>query len=214
MSTLSDIFISYASEDKARIKPLVDALRQHGWSVWWDRTILAGQVWEREIEQALEAARCLIVVWSQASIQSEWVWTEADEGKRRGILVPVLLDPVLIPLAFRRIQAANLIGWRGEMPNAEFEELALAATALLDRTAADAPRRIAEKMPIADYSETAPRSEPAQPKAVSLPCHRGFYSPERIADRQGIASTLEPAHAQSSEKMLEAIPPRPNDKPK
>ena len=128
---MSDIFISYASEDIARIKPLVDALHQRGWTVWWDRTILAGKVWEREIEAALAASRCVIVAWSQASVQSDWVWTEADEGKRRSVLVPVLLDLVTIPLAFRKIQAANLVDWRGETPNAQFEEVARAITALL-----------------------------------------------------------------------------------
>jgi hypothetical protein len=132
---VSDIFVSYASEDKARIKPLVEALQQHGWTIWWDRTILAGKIWEREIEAALAGSRCVIVVWSEASVQSDWVWTEADEGKRRGILVPVLLDLVTIPLAFRRIHAANLVGWNGETANSEFEELARAVTALLGSSA-------------------------------------------------------------------------------
>jgi hypothetical protein len=42
-------------------------------------------------------------------VESDWVRNEADEGKRRRILVPALLDNVRIPLAFRGIQAANLI---------------------------------------------------------------------------------------------------------
>jgi hypothetical protein len=48
---MSDIFISYANEDRPRVKPLVDALAQMGWSVWWDRTILAGKRWEEVIEK-------------------------------------------------------------------------------------------------------------------------------------------------------------------
>jgi formylglycine-generating enzyme len=132
---VSDIFVSYASEDKARIKPLVEALQQHGWTVWWDRTILAGKIWDREIEAALAGSRCVIVAWSEASVLSDWVWTEADEGKQRGVLVPVLLDRVQIPLAFRRFHAANLAGWRGELPNSGFEELARALTALLGNSA-------------------------------------------------------------------------------
>jgi hypothetical protein len=43
-SPVSDIFISYASEDRSRVRPLADALSGHGWSVWWDRQIhLAGR---------------------------------------------------------------------------------------------------------------------------------------------------------------------------
>ncbi len=143
---MSDVFISYASEDKARILPLVHALQQRGWTVWWDRTILAGKVWEREIEAALEASRCVIVAWSNASVQSGWVWTEAHEGNQRGILVPVLLDPVTIPLAFRRLHAANLAGWHGEMPNSEFEELARAVTAVLGSGAPPAAAEVKFKV--------------------------------------------------------------------
>ena len=88
---MSDIFISYATEDRARIKPLVEALRQRGWTVWWDRTILAGKIWEEEIEASLQALRCVIVAWSETSIKSRWVRAEAREGMDRDILVPVLL---------------------------------------------------------------------------------------------------------------------------
>ncbi len=194
---VSDIFISYATEDKARIKPLVDALQLCGWTVWWDRTILAGKVWEREIERALSAARCVIVAWSQASVESEWVWTEADEGKRRSILVPLLLDPVIIPLAFRRIQAANLVSWRGETPNAEFEQLALAVTALLGSPKpTEVPRRTSEELPAADETQTVDHGKPESSGAPGLTkaassYDPGYYSPERIASRKANATKFE-----------------------
>jgi hypothetical protein len=44
------------------------------------------------IEVAIAAARCVIVLWSQAFVVSDWVRSEASEGKRRGILVPVSGD--------------------------------------------------------------------------------------------------------------------------
>ena len=47
---MSDIFLSYASEDLARIRPLVHFLTQHGWSVWWDRTIPLGKTYDQVIE--------------------------------------------------------------------------------------------------------------------------------------------------------------------
>src|SRR5688572_19374195 len=33
---MSDLFISYAREDRARIEPLVGAVAAKGWTVWWD----------------------------------------------------------------------------------------------------------------------------------------------------------------------------------
>ena len=120
---MSDIFISYASDDKSRVEPLAEALEAQGWSVWWDRAIPAGREFEDVIEEAIDAARCIVVVWSDKSVSSRWVRTEADEGANRQILVPVLFDNVKIPLAFRRIQAANLIGWQRTLPHLGFDRL-------------------------------------------------------------------------------------------
>jgi hypothetical protein len=125
---VSDIFLSYARDDLARVKPLVDALEAHGWSVWWDPRVTPGQTWDHVIQAALGAARCVVVIWSNASVKSEWVRIEAYEGKRRDILIPALIDDVTagIPLAFRLTQAANLAGWSGKLPHAGFNDLARA----------------------------------------------------------------------------------------
>jgi hypothetical protein len=120
---MSEIFISYASEDRERVKPIVEALALQGWAVWWDRKIPFGKTFDQIIEEALEAARCVVVVWSQHSVTSEWVKNEAYEALQRHILVPVLIDDVKIPLGFRRIQAARLLDWKIDQKNIEFESL-------------------------------------------------------------------------------------------
>ena len=43
------------------------------------------------------------------------------EGKRRGILVPVFLDEVEAPLAFRLLNGAQLWNWKPGEPNPEFD---------------------------------------------------------------------------------------------
>ena len=78
------VFVSYASEDRPRIASLANALEEEGWSVWWDRTIPPGKSFDEVIEQALDAAGCVIVVWTESAVQSRWVKTEAEEGLRRG----------------------------------------------------------------------------------------------------------------------------------
>jgi hypothetical protein len=107
-----DIFFSYAHQDQARVAPVVAALEARGWSVFWDRRIPAGQTWRGHLGRALDQARCVVVAWSKHSINSEWVIEEAERGRRRHVLVPVLLDPVDSPLGFGGIQAADLVGWR------------------------------------------------------------------------------------------------------
>jgi len=39
-------------------------LAQTGWSVWWDRTIPAGKTYHQVIGEAIDSAKCIIVVWS------------------------------------------------------------------------------------------------------------------------------------------------------
>jgi len=105
---MADVFLSYASEDRERIIPLVDALHARKFTVWWDRDIGIGASYDRVIERQLNDALCVIVVWSKRAIESDWVKNEAQEGYNRGVLVPVRIDAVQPPLAFRRLQTADL----------------------------------------------------------------------------------------------------------
>lgn len=137
---LSDIFISYASQDRDRIGPLVEALEAHGWSVFWDTTLLPGETWRRKITKELDAARCVIVLWSESSVESHWVEQEAEEGQRRRILVPAMIDRVRIPLGFRSLQAANLVGWDGAAGHRELEKVLRAIEIHVPLGKASAPR--------------------------------------------------------------------------
>src|SRR5215831_9367660 len=120
---MADIFISYAREDRTRVRPLADALSVHGWSVWWDRQIQAGKAFDEVISDALASARVVVVVWSHQSIASNWVREEAEEGRRRGILIPVLIDDARPPLGFGRIQAVVLVDWAGAETSDAFQKL-------------------------------------------------------------------------------------------
>jgi hypothetical protein len=120
---MSEIFISYAREDRPRVRLLADALVEQGWSVWWDSAIPFGKAYDRIIEDALTEAKCVIVAWSRQSVDSDWVRAEAAEGHRRRILMPVLIDCIQPPLEFRHIQAADLVGWEGGHPPSDFNKL-------------------------------------------------------------------------------------------
>jgi hypothetical protein len=98
-------------------------LESCGWSVWWDRKIVVGQAFDKTIERELEAAKCVIVLWSQKSIDSEWVKNEAAVAAERAVLVPALIDRVKLPLEFRRRQTADLVGWEGNTSQEGFQAL-------------------------------------------------------------------------------------------
>ena len=128
---MADIFISYAREDGTRVRSLADALSAHGWSVWWDRQIPAGKTFDQVIAEALASARCVVVVWSHQSVASNWVREEAEEGRRREILIPVLIDETRPPLGFGRIQAVEMTDWTGAETSDAFQRLVADITAIL-----------------------------------------------------------------------------------
>ena len=104
---MADIFLSYATEDRERVRPLVERLEEHGWSVWWDRRIPIGKTWPQILEEALEGCRAMVVVWTELSVKSKWVRIETGEGAGMEGLVPTRLDDVKVPLQFRELQAAE-----------------------------------------------------------------------------------------------------------
>lgn len=126
---MADVFISYAAEDRERARMLAAALQEHGWSIWWDRKIVTGQIFDAAIERELETARIVVVLWSSASIASEWVRNEAAVGAERGVLVPALIEAVKLPLEFRRKQTADLSGWNGEDSHEGFQSVCSAIAA-------------------------------------------------------------------------------------
>jgi TM2 domain-containing membrane protein YozV len=132
---MNHIFISYSKRDRDRAQRLAETLRHQGLSVWWDDHIPAGMPFDEAIEQALKAARCVVVLWSESSVKSRWVREEASKGKDRGILVPVLLDDVEIPIGFSLIQAVRLTGWPTAVAEAEFNKLLQAIHTVLQSSA-------------------------------------------------------------------------------
>src|SRR6266850_582351 len=108
---MADVFISYARADQESAKRLAGVIESRGWTVWWDRRIPAGKAYEDVIQQAIDEAGCVIVLWTAKSVASEWVRNEATEAARRKLLIPVRLEDVRVPLSFRHLQAADLLGW-------------------------------------------------------------------------------------------------------
>ncbi len=166
---MSDIMLSYAREDRPVAERLARALESRGWSVWWDRRIPAGKTFDETLEAAIAAARCIVVLWSGKSVASRWVRSEAEEGAARNILIPVLIEAVQVPLAFRRIQAADLVGWRGGEADEAFERL---VTDL---------RQLLGPPPVPSEADSSAAAESEPQVGVHEPAKLGQLSPRRIA---------------------------------
>lgn len=130
---MADIFVSYASEDKDVVAELVKVLQTRGWSVWWDRFVAVGTSYEDRIEAELDAARCVVAIWSRHSVGSRWVRTESEDAAQRGVLIPVLIEEVKVPLSIRSLEAARLIDWPNHSRGAEMQKLILSVDQTLSR---------------------------------------------------------------------------------
>ena len=130
---MADVFVSYKAEDRRRVKLLVDALEADGLSVWWDAQIAAGSAWRQTIQQQLEQAKCVLVVWSKRSIGADggFVQDEAARAQKRRVYVPIRIDRVEPPIGFGETQAISLAGWTGDRADPRYQSVLGSVRSLL-----------------------------------------------------------------------------------
>ena len=136
---MSDIFISYSSKDRPWVDTFAKVLESQGWSVWWDRQIPTGGSFNAVIRQELRAARCAIVVWSEQSVDSEWVQAEADEARKQEKYLPIRIDESDIPLGFTQRTFQSLVDWEPGANHPGFSQLLKD----IERLVKSPPRQIA-----------------------------------------------------------------------
>jgi hypothetical protein len=95
------VFISYAREDRNRVELIVKYLADIGLDVWWDRDIEVGTSFRSAIQNSLDEAACVLVIWTTASVEKDFVHSEASIGQQKGILLPLLLDAKACTLTLR-----------------------------------------------------------------------------------------------------------------
>lgn len=110
---MASVFLSYDHDDADRAASIAAAMENAGHTVWWDRNIHGGAEFNNAIEDAVERADVVVVLWSERSVRSAWVRDEAAEGRDQRKLVPVCLDPVRPPMGFRQYQTIDLTKWNG-----------------------------------------------------------------------------------------------------
>lgn len=130
---MSDVFVSYKAEDRARVLPLVQALEADGLSVWWDAHVGGGEEWRDSIARHLNEAACVIVIWSKRSIgpDGHFVRDEATRALRRHAYMPVRIDKVEPPLGFGESQALPLFGWKGNRSDPRYLSVLNGARAMI-----------------------------------------------------------------------------------
>ena len=99
-----DVFVSYAhadtdaGSDRNPARTLAEILEAEGYSVWWDRQLLGGDDWSRQLEQMVRFSKRVIGLCSPRSIESKWchgeMWLASNTP---GKLIPVIIEDCKLP---------------------------------------------------------------------------------------------------------------------
>ena len=101
-----DVFISHASEDKDFVRPLAEALRQSGLSIWYDEfTLKVGDSLRRKIDEGLAQSRYGIVVLSHLFFAKNWPQSELDGLMSNQIAGNNVILPVWHNLTAKEVQS-------------------------------------------------------------------------------------------------------------
>ena len=111
---MSEIFISYSRSTERQALTIAEALRTLGYSVWRDDQLLPHLSYSEAIQERLEQAKAVLVLWSKEAVGSQWVRSEANQARERNKVVQVSLDGSMPPMPFDQIQCAQLDGWSGD----------------------------------------------------------------------------------------------------
>jgi hypothetical protein len=95
-----DVFISYAHVDAKKVATtdqitadtLGGWLKSLGYDVWWDRSLIAGDLWLKTLVKKATYAKRVIVLWSPQAAASDWVRTETRLGAADDKLIPLIIE--------------------------------------------------------------------------------------------------------------------------
>jgi hypothetical protein len=87
-----DIFVSFSSQDKKAIKPIVDELRQRGLKVWWSDDLTEGR-WDTQIRDSLYSSRRVIAFVTEAAESStrDYIFSEMEIARSQNKLLPIVV---------------------------------------------------------------------------------------------------------------------------
>ena len=128
---MANVFLSYARTNAALAERVADVVRAAGRTIWFDRELPAHRPYGDVIASELEAADCVIVLWSHAAAESQWVRSEADRARETNKLVQARLDDTRLPMPFDQMQCVDLAGWRGGRSHPGWAQLWRSVEALI-----------------------------------------------------------------------------------
>jgi hypothetical protein len=141
---MSQVFISYKSEDRDHALRLAADLTANKFGVWWDENLYGSQFYTIEITNALLAAKAVIVIWTANAVASQWVVGECKKANDAKKLINTSirgLNTNLIPPPYNVSQLLDLN---------DRKEIYRAVRILIDRAGPVRPGDIPPEVPALD----------------------------------------------------------------
>ena len=114
---MADVFISYKSRMRPRVREIAAALEELGLTVWFDHELEAGQSFAAVINAELAKARCVLVCWTPDAFAPEdgsevsWVEAEASIARERKVIVPIMLERVPLKAPWNMFHTERMMDW-------------------------------------------------------------------------------------------------------
>ncbi len=100
------LFVSYSHRDTPKVYPILDALYDRKYRLWYDESCETGNDFRDELRQRIEGCEAVLLFVSESSMASPFCGMEiivARENNKR--LYPIYLDNVTVPPAFQILLA-------------------------------------------------------------------------------------------------------------
>jgi len=111
---MPSLFVSFARSDRVCAQSIIQRLLAHNgaYEIFWDEEMETGSQYRSAIQDKINAAAVVIVLWSEDSTKSGWVQSEASAALTKNTIFPILIDDVTIPPPFDNRHPEDLIGIR------------------------------------------------------------------------------------------------------
>lgn len=114
---MADVFISYKSRMRPRVREIARALEELGLTVWFDAELEAGRSFAAVINAELGKARCIVVCWTADAFAPEdgsevsWVEAEASIARDRKVIVPIMLERTPLKAPWNMFHTERMMDW-------------------------------------------------------------------------------------------------------
>ena len=142
---MAQIYISYSKSDHQAAKAIVGAIRQAGLNAFDESYLPLGVALKDNIARAIDTAQCVVILWSKAASDSEWVRVEIQRALQAWAsdrLVLATLDETPLPVGLRDLSPIQIRDGDDSGKQQLIERIKLV---LLARVAATAEAPVAAK---------------------------------------------------------------------